>query len=95
MLAASEKTVVLGPEYDQRLRRVLKDVVLQLGGKGLTHEWAIGGSQELETVEVEVRAARLIVEAETYVGLSIRGPSDLVDEIHQMVNEQLSKDAVS
>ncbi len=90
MSSSSEKSVVLGAEYDQRLRAVVKNVLGQLGVKELTHEWVVGGSQEIETVEVRVAGQRLVLEAETYIGLSVRGPSDLVDHVYEMVKEQLS-----
>jgi len=92
MASAHVKTIVLGPEYDARLREVLKHVFLRLGGKGLGSEWSVVGSQELERVEVEVRGERLVIEAETYVGLSITGPAQLVDEVRELVKEQLSSE---
>ncbi len=91
MPAIHEKTVVLGPEYDERLRTVLKDVLVQLGGRALGHDWGAAGSQELETVEFEVEGHRLLIEAETYVGLSITGPSELVDNVRKMVEERTSQ----
>jgi hypothetical protein len=91
MRSAPEKKVVIGSEFDEQLRWILDDVVLRMGGKPFMHESASGGARELERVGVEVRARRVIIDAETSVGLSLHGPSDLVEEIHGMVKYRLSK----
>jgi hypothetical protein len=85
-----EKTVILGTEYDDLLRTKLRNALKRLGVKDLSHNWGVGGSQEIETLEVQVGSERVIVEAETYVGLSIRGPAELVDQIREMVNDEIS-----
>jgi hypothetical protein len=85
MTTSAQKTLILGPEYDNTLREALHDVLTRLGAKGLAHDWGVGGSQELETAEVQVGVDRVIVEAETFIGLSIRGPVELVERIRGMV----------
>jgi hypothetical protein len=35
---------------------------------------------------------RLVVEAETFVGLSIRGPANLVDRIESLIKAEMAKD---
>jgi hypothetical protein len=84
------KTVVLGSEDDEHLRRNLNEVVLSMGAKQLMHECSLGGSQAFERIEAEVRSRRLYIDARTNAGLSICGPIDLVDEIHGMVKFRLS-----
>jgi hypothetical protein len=91
MTSGDEVTVVLGPEHDQRLRRVVQQVILRLGGKLRTHDWGLGGSQEIETVEITIGADRLVLEAETYVGLSLRGRSRIVHRIEAMVKAEMTK----
>jgi len=90
MRTAPEKKVVIGSEGDEHLRWTLDDVMLRMGGKPFMREWAGGGSRELERIGVEVRSRRVIIDAETSVGLSLHGPSDLVEEIHGMVRHRLS-----
>lgn len=85
MASAAKKTLILGAEYDDALRGALRDILIRLGAKGLAHDWGVGGSQELETAEVQVGADRVVVEAETFVGLSIHGPAELVERIRAMV----------
>lgn len=91
MPAIHEKTIILGPEYDERLRAALREVIVQLGGSSRKHDWGAAGSQEVEIIEANVEGHRLVVEAETYVGLSISGPAELVDRIRDMVQQLLSR----
>jgi hypothetical protein len=86
------KRIVLGAEYDERLRQLVRETLLRLGAKELSRKNAIGGSQEVEFLEVEVAGQRLFVEAETYIGLSIAGDPDLVDQIHRIIVERLAGD---
>lgn len=91
MDATKERAVVLGPEHDERLRRALKEVLASLGGSGSAHDWGVFGSQELETLEVDIDGSRIRVEAETYVGLSIAGPVDLIEKIQAMVRDRMAR----
>ncbi|NVB39471.1 hypothetical protein G6O69_16635 [Pseudenhygromyxa sp. WMMC2535] len=82
---ANEITVVLGDEHDEGLRRLVEDVLGKLGAESSTHVRGVGGSQDMETLEVEIDGQRLVVEAETYVGLSIHGPPELVRRVESQV----------
>jgi hypothetical protein len=75
------KTVILGTEFDEPLRSILPEVMRELGARTLNTSWGVGGSQELATAKAEIRGKVVDVESETYVGLSITGDDDLVDEI--------------
>ena len=87
-MPSDPETVILGAEYDERLRAIVRQVLIELGGKAIGQGWALGGSQELESLEVELEGDRLLVEAETYVGLSITGPSSLVRRVQALVTER-------
>jgi len=80
---------VLGPEYDDHVRDVLRDVLRALGGRVIDKSWGVGGSQEVETLDVEIDSQRLHVEADTYMGLSIEGPDELVEHIRTVVFARL------
>ena len=82
-----EKTVVLGTEYDDELRDALRDVLIEMGGNVQGSEWTMGGSQELDSAAVRFGEELIIVESETYVGLSITGPEDLVNRIEQKLHK--------
>jgi hypothetical protein len=83
------RTVRLGDEYDDALREALVAVLRELGGYSESHEWGVGGSQEIENLEVDVRGQRVVVESETYVGLSITGEDSLVSRIEALVRLRL------
>ena len=76
-----QKTIVLGDEYDEKLRAALIELLKSMGAASLRHDWGVGGSQELETLQVSVGGKVVVVEAETYVGLSISGDEAQIVEI--------------
>lgn len=78
-------SILLGDEYDDTLKEVLRTVLVEMGAVRVAGEWGVGGSQELETLLVEVRGERVTVEAETFVGLSITGSEEVVGEIDRRV----------
>jgi hypothetical protein len=73
--------VVLGDEFDEDLRKKLGSVLKALGGKKISDEYGIGGSQELSEVIVVIGEARIVIESETYMGLSISGPEAVIQQI--------------
>ena len=75
------KTIVLGTEFDEPLRKILAEVMRELGARTLDTSWGLGGSQELTTAKMTIKGKVVDVESETYIGLSISGDEDLVDEI--------------
>jgi hypothetical protein len=81
----SPKTVLLGNEYDERLRDTLMKVLKSLGGTSEDASYGVGGSQEVEALEVSFGADTILVEAETYVGLTVSGKAGLVDRIVALV----------
>jgi len=85
MPISNEKTILLGAEHDAVLREALVAVLRELGAEKPEHEWAVAGSQELEQLEVTLGAQRLRIVSETYVGLSLTGPAELVDLISAKV----------
>lgn len=79
------KTVVLGAEWDDGLRARLLDVLRALGAQLRDRTSALAGSQEIDAFEIVVDGRQLVVEAETYVGLSLTGPHDLVERIRSLL----------
>jgi hypothetical protein len=88
MSSVDDKRIVLGPEHDQSLQEALRDVLRGLGATSIRHDWGVAGSQQLEELAVDIGAQRVLVEAETYIGLSITGPPELVDGIAKLLNER-------
>ena len=81
------KTVILGSEYDQELRQRVMDVMRELGATVTSGNWAVAGSQEIETLVAELRGHAITVEAETYIGLSATGEDVVIDEILQRISQ--------
>jgi hypothetical protein len=76
-----KKKLVLGDEYDEKLRQALTGCLAALGADVAVQQWGLGGSQLLETRKVYLGKNLLVIEAETYVGLSITGESRIVDSV--------------
>ena len=77
--------VLLGPEHDEALFERIEDFVRAAGGRIGESSFTLGGSQELRVYEIVLREGRLNLTAETYVGLSLRGPAELVRKIRDAV----------
>ena len=80
-----KKKLVLATEYDDKLRQALMDILAALGADTAAHQWGLGGSQIIETRRVYVGKQLLVVETETYVGLSISGEARLVDKVAHLL----------
>jgi len=76
-----KKKLVLGSEYDDALRHALLDCLASLGADLAARQWGLGGSQIIETMKISLGRDLLVVEAETYVGLSISGEARVVDRV--------------
>ena len=84
--------VILGDEYDENLRNTLRNVMLNKHAISVDKSWGVGGSQEVETWHVMLGNDLLVIEAETYVGLSIVGPKLIVEGIVEQMRDQIFQD---
>lgn len=80
-----KKKLILGDEYDEVLRHSLMDALAGLGASIEAHQWGLGGSQIIQTTKVLLGRDQLVVESETYVGLSLSGPARVVDRVAAML----------
>ncbi len=71
----------IGDEHDPALLSRLRTAVANLGGTMTGSFWAVGGSQEITRYEISLPDGAVEVEAETYIGLSLRGPTQLVQQV--------------
>jgi hypothetical protein len=78
-------TVILGDEFDDLLRGKLVQQLKTMGAILKDHDWAVVGSQEIDTYLVTIENQELRIESETFVGLSITGASGLVQKITSAV----------
>ena len=82
---SNHKTVLLGSEGDNELRAHVKQALEKMGAKYIDGSWGHFGSQIVETFDFSIESRRLHLEAETYEGLTVSGPADLVDTLTSMV----------
>lgn len=74
---------VVGPEHDENVFRRL-GAALRALGFGLGDEWrGVAGSQDVSHWELDSPGGSLVVESETYVGLSVQGPAELVHRLRR------------
>jgi hypothetical protein len=77
-----------GPEYDNVIKARLKAVLLELDYRPSNTWWGVGGSQEISHWEFTGALGNLTVEAETYIGLTITGPTAAVREVRARMASQ-------
>ena len=81
---------VVGAEHDKeaiaRLGEALRSLSYDLQG-----QWqGVAGSQDVAHWEVLGPSAALTVDAETYVGLSVDGPAEAVDQLKRLYEQMPS-----
>lgn len=82
-------TVVIGDEFDDNLRQIILNVLSEMGAFFVDYGGrAVAGSQEFEELSVLIDGQELKVEAETYVGLSISGPAELVLRVQRAITSK-------
>ena len=91
MSSAPQRTIVLGDEYDDALRAALRESLVSLGATGVSSDWGVAGSQEVEHCEVLIGGKRLVIESETYIGLTVTGDVELTNVVEAMVKASLQR----
>lgn len=87
-----KKKLILGSEYDDPLRHVVMECLASLGAEVTARQFGLGGSQIIETTKLALGKDLLVVEAETYVGLSLSGPARVVERVATMVAQRTAKE---
>ena len=90
-MRAVKKKLILGDEYDGALRQALLECLTALGAEIEARQWGLGGSQIIETLKVSLGRDSIVVEAETYVGLSITGVARVVDRVAAALAERATQ----
>ena len=75
------KELIIGKENDILLLEKLKSVLKEMGAEITRELSGLAGSQEYAEYTVDLKGEKLTIELETYIGISLKGPSFLVDEI--------------
>jgi hypothetical protein len=89
MNQSNRRVIVLSPEYDKNTRNALQSILAELGATLSTGQWNIGGSQEIESISAILCGQEIIVEAETFIGLTITGEDEIVTSVANLVAERL------
>jgi hypothetical protein len=92
---SSQHRIRLGDEYDDELRVALRQALSSLGALGVSLDWGVAGSQELERFEVRVAGNKPLIEAESYIGLSVSGDADLVNLVQAIVRERVAQNSLA
>lgn len=83
----NETQWVVGREFDEAVYRRLGATLRAYGYTVDSESWGVAGSQELSTWKVSGPRGALVVEAETYIGLTVTGSAPLIDELKQAFND--------
>ena len=84
--------VILGDEYDERLASALVDTLRSMGASLVSSSNGLGGSQELRVDTYAVGDQTVVIQFETYIGLSIEAPDQLAQLIVTQIGGQKLKD---
>jgi hypothetical protein len=90
-MTTEQTTIILGDEHDDKLRSALRAVLSENNAVGLAFSRGVGGSQELETLRVRLGDDLIVIEAETFVGLSMIGRQAVVERLAQQVRARLGR----
>lgn len=63
------------------LQKSLLAVLREMGANFDEASWSVGGSQEIVSRCASLRGHVVTIEAETYVGLSVCGDAEIVDQL--------------
>jgi hypothetical protein len=75
------KTALLGAEYDETLFRSVGRALQTMGASCSANSGGAGDSQDVGVWTFAIGPDELLLEAETYKGLSITGSPELVDKL--------------
>ena len=80
----------IGDEYDDKLLNALRAVLIRNSADIVDKSWGIGGSQQLESTRVIIDGQELLIECETFIGITVSGPEEVVIQIADQVATELN-----
>jgi len=80
-------TAILASEHDLAVGNALIRVLREVGAQEVSRDYAVAGSQEINTVRFTLDGFPLSVETETYVGLSVTGEREAVETIKSRLRD--------
>ena len=82
--------IILGTEDDDALIAAVHEALRALGGRKVKAWWGVGGSQEVAHEKWRIGWRTVVLEGETYVGLSLTGSQRLTARIADLADHYLS-----
>lgn len=80
-------TAILASEHDLAAGNALIRVLREVGAEEVSRDYAVVGSQEINTLRFTLDGFPLSVETETYVGLSVTGEPEAVETIKSRLRD--------
>ncbi len=84
-------TAILASEHDLEAANALLRVLREVGAQEVARDYAVVGSQEINTLRFTLDGLPLSVEAETYVGLSVTGQAKAVETITSRLQDIIGR----
>jgi hypothetical protein len=84
-------TAILASEHDLEAVNALMRVLRKVGVQEVARDYAVVGSQEINTLRFTLDGVPLSVEAETYVGLSVTGQAKAVETIRSRLRDIIGR----
>lgn len=81
---------VLGPEHDRRLARAAQWALRKAGARRFDRRWSLVGSQEITEQRWISASGSLTLSSETYIGLVLDGPDEVVAEVSALIARRLA-----
>ncbi|QEY26140.1 hypothetical protein [Neisseria zalophi] len=82
----NEKTIIIGNEYDEELMSLLLKILHDMNAVKIDENMALAGSQDLYFINFNINGCNLKVERETYIGISLTGSPELINNIQNKID---------
>jgi hypothetical protein len=88
-----KQTLTLGPEYSQKMLQALFDALTAEGAQTVEQRTAEGaGPQETGYWKFQLDGNTIEVNAETYLGLALSGPVEMIVRLTQIIQNTILSD---
>lgn len=84
-----KQTINLGPEYDHQMLQALFDALTAEGAQTIDQRSGMAGSQEIGYWKFQLDRGIVEVSAETYLGISLSGPIDLIARLTHIIQDKI------
>jgi hypothetical protein len=85
------ETWIAGAEHDETASTRLRAAIESLGYKPKSQWWGVGGSQEITHLELVGPGGQIEVEAQTYVGLTVKGEANAIAAIRKAMESGMGR----